>query len=184
MKDPLTSERPACLPICSAQTHSAIIDFSDALLLCGSRAFTWNPNPLRYKSYDPNDQYLSCLMWAFKNCTKVFNNYIFVPELTSDGNVHIHGIFTLFDKLKYYKKFLPRVKALGFVKIKERVDAKWLKYIFKEWTNNSDIFNLDTLNHNNYDMFNLKSRCEYLPKLIKGPIEKKRPITYYLNLKY
>jgi len=95
-------------------------------------AFTCNPLPLRFNTHDPVLQYEKCMMYFLRYAPSVFEHYCFIPELTVQGNVHIHGFYTVKNPGKYYTVFLPKAKRLGFCKIKtERVDNGWLDYIHK-----------------------------------------------------
>jgi len=97
-------------------------------------AFTLNPDPTRYKSHDPVDQYkalLNCI-FAKKYMKHTFEEFVFYPELTLNGNVHIHGCYKLKDRVKYNRWFLPACKQWGFVLVKDKIDDDWLIYVMKE----------------------------------------------------
>lgn len=104
-------------------------DFS---LLDNVYAFTWNPDPVRYSSKTPSDQYESLLHYIYKNY-KIFGKFVFIPELTLNGYIHIHGIFTMKDRISFYKTFLPIIKNIGFVVIKPctNIDG-WINYLIKD----------------------------------------------------
>lgn len=96
-------------------------------------AFTWVPNPNRYNSVIPKCQYKALLGHVLLASNRVFSDFKFFPELTKEGNIHIHGTFIIKDYVKYYKYFLPKCKQFGFVKVKcKDVDEKWDEYIEKD----------------------------------------------------
>lgn len=100
----------------------------------GIHAFTLNPNPKKYKSTDPCEQYATLLqcLFKYKYLNACFEEYYFVPELTENGNVHIHGYYKIKDKVKYYRWFLPACKAWGFIKVKSKnIDDEWIEYVNK-----------------------------------------------------
>lgn len=96
------------------------------------RAFTWVPDPARYPSYDAKAQYKLLLSWVLLTADKYFSKFGFCPELTENGNIHIHGWFVIKDKIKYYKWFLPRCKRLGYVCVKKSPNEKWFEYTDKD----------------------------------------------------
>lgn len=99
-------------------------------LLDNVYAFTWNQT-LRYQSTGPSDQYESLLHYFYKNY-KILGTFVIVPELTINGYVHIHGVFTIKDKIKFYKTFMPILKNIGFVMIKPCSHVTgWLQYMSK-----------------------------------------------------
>lgn len=99
-------------------------------------AFTLNPDPSRYNSDDPVVQYEQLLQDIFlkeKHMCATFSVYAFVPEMTENGNVHIHGYYIVKDRVKYYRWFLPKCKSWGYIKVKTtNVNKKWLTYCQKE----------------------------------------------------
>lgn len=93
---------------------------------------TVNPDPRRYNSVDPCEQYRSLIQTLLSNraMRNTFYEFVFWPELTKNGNVHLHGHYRIKDKVKYYKWFLPLVKRIapsGYY-IETRVDIGWLEY--------------------------------------------------------
>lgn len=106
--------------------------------------FTWCPSPA-YQIGDAKCQFIETfkLIRKLRLCTatcKVF------PELTLQGNIHYHGLFTLSDPIKWYKSVLPTFKRNGFVKVVYCVDKhrdKWVKYIMKERNNMLNILEID-----------------------------------------
>lgn len=98
-------------------------------------AFTWNPNPARYGTNDVDKQYAKLLRIISKH-SRCFHHFCFVPELTQQGNIHIHGFYTVIDPIKYHKGFLKSCKNFGHVVIKNtRVDDDWRKYVKKDYDN-------------------------------------------------
>lgn len=98
-------------------------------------AFTLVPDPKRYKSTQPYDQYkslLTCIFGRKKLMLKTFSEFLFYPELTLNGNVHLHGFYKVKNKLSYFKWFLPACKQWGNTLVKFRVDDGWLAYVMKE----------------------------------------------------
>lgn len=96
-------------------------------------AFTWIPDPDRYNSFDPARQYQALLVHILLTADRVFDLFYFFPELTKQGNIHIHGFYSIKDYVKYYKLFLPKCKTLGFVKIKyKNITTAWGDYCAKE----------------------------------------------------
>lgn len=118
-------------------------------------AFTFNPNPQNYTSHNPSSQWaqaLNCM--RCKRLPDIFENYIFVPELTMQGNVHVHGWYIVKDDDLYHNYWLPTLKRHGLVLLKankpmvprhddEQHDAQhmyahnsvndgWLDYIYED----------------------------------------------------
>lgn len=139
MIKPPRPEKPSQTVLYDALVLEAAQDmeFVDNLI-----AFTWNVPPQRYPSSDIQVQYAALLKILFKY-TPIFGTFIFVPELTQQGNVHIHGMYTVQDRIKYYKQFLPicRQFAPQGVKIKEVFDREgWIDYLTKHIELNYHIF--------------------------------------------
>lgn len=100
-------------------------------------AFTFNPDPQKYRSNDPIEQYKSLLLCLFlkRDIIHTFTKFIFIPELTKMGNVHIHGYFAIRDAIKYHKWFIPACKQWGKMAfyVKKNVDEYWMyDYMCKE----------------------------------------------------
>lgn len=97
-------------------------------------AFTWSPDPSKFPSFDPVTQYGSILFTLLK--TNVMRRsiypFLFVPEINENGNVHLHGIYSIKNNGNYYHQFIPYLKRYGFVKIKKNVDIKWFDYLRKD----------------------------------------------------
>jgi len=117
--------------------------FADSLIHDALHAFTLNPDPRRYRSFHTNYQYLSLLKCIFckRDIMNTFDYFLFTPELTLQGNVHIHGYFHVKDIKKYYAWFLPACKHWGFVLIKEHVNQEWtMNYITKKMNEMWNLF--------------------------------------------
>lgn len=95
-------------------------------------AFTWTPDPLRYPSPHPRAQWKMLVRYILLASPRFFRSYMFVPEINQAGNIHVHGWYILKDKIAYFKTFLPKCRALGYVKLKYKVDVKWFQYCEKE----------------------------------------------------
>lgn len=95
-------------------------------------ALTWAPDPSLYRSTDPLSQWKTCMTYL-QIARRFSKDFMFCPELTNSGNVHIHGYYVIDDGIKYFKKFLPTIKKYGFVYIKPIDDMDiWLAYMTKE----------------------------------------------------
>lgn len=104
-------------------------------------AFTWVPNPNKYNSVIPKCQYKALLGHVLLASDRIFKYFKFFPELTKEGNIHIHGYYTIKDLVKYYKYFLPKCKQFGFVKIKCRdINQKWFDYCAKDSNMMKELF--------------------------------------------
>lgn len=95
-------------------------------------AITWSPDPNRYPFTDPRREYKFCLDYILLCSYKFFRKFVFFPEINAAGHVHIHGYFILKDKIKYFREFLPRLRLIGFVLTKTKVDTGWFEYCCKE----------------------------------------------------
>lgn len=122
---------------------SEVSPFAEALIFADEatdyvsayKAFTCSPDPKRYKSNDPGDQWRSLLMCILlqKRLSRCFKKFIFVPELNENGNIHFHGYYSIDNQYEYNRWFLPACKKWGWCKIKERVDDYWLyEYVPKD----------------------------------------------------
>lgn len=97
-------------------------------------AFTWVPNPKNYNSTCPCVQYLQLLngVFRFRPLTRTLSRYEFYPELTDEGNIHIHGVYYIKNMHMYHRWFLPACKKWGFIKIKSRdINSAWTDYVRK-----------------------------------------------------
>jgi len=105
--------------------------------------FTWSPNPARYPSSTPSDQYKVLLDLVLLKTDKLFHQFAFTPELTEAGNIHIHGFYVIKDKVKYYKWFLPKIKSFGNTRIERMRRQYWrnaIDYLVKDCTMMNEIF--------------------------------------------
>lgn len=99
---------------------------------------TWNPKPkfYNYTPYGDNDYRLQwfTMVDVLSNAYRSLHYFAFMPEISDEGKLHMHGFFTIRDKVKYHKSFLPSLKRGGFIK-KSRVNSlKWktFKYHVKD----------------------------------------------------
>lgn len=109
----------------------------------GSLAFTWSPDPKRFKGVRPEYQLYDTLpiIRLLRQCSKSF---IIYPELNIQGNIHYHGIIDISDKIKWHKKVLPSFKFHGFVVLKTIFDLnQWNDYIKKDREVMKDIINTE-----------------------------------------
>lgn len=67
------------------------------------------------------------VQYLLARCCKFFEIF---PELTVDGKIHYHILLELKDRIKWYKKVLPKFKRNGFVCVKY-ADEKWKTYCLK-----------------------------------------------------
>lgn len=88
-------------------------------------AITWVPDPKQI-GIRPTFQYDTCLPYL-RQLSLCCEDYKIVPELTLNGNIHFHGMISLFDKVKFYKKVLPTLKYRGHVLLKEVFSDYWEK---------------------------------------------------------
>lgn len=81
---------------------------------------TWNPKPrfYNYQPFEENDYNLQWMTMIDVLCMadRCCSNYAFVPEISPEGKLHMHGWFIISDKVKYHKSFLPSLKRNGFIK--------------------------------------------------------------------
>lgn len=131
--------------ICAEQISKEYADTCKEVLHL-SYAYTWAPNPKYYPSYDPVQQYNCCLNSIFfkQDLCKIFDKFLFTPELTESGNIHIHGYYTIKDLVKYHRWFLPACKSIGFVLVKSKVNETWTSdYVVKDANRMEDILGFD-----------------------------------------
>lgn len=110
---------PLAIALCYAEEAS---DYLPAY-----KAFTCSPDPTKYKSHDPGDQWrtlLNCVLLQ-KRIKRCFTKFLFVPELNENGNIHFHGYYSVANKYEYNRWFLPACKRWGWCRIKDRVDDYW-----------------------------------------------------------
>lgn len=101
----------------------------------GMTAFTLNPNPKKYNTDDPLEQYAIVIqnVLSHQSLKDSCKSYYIYPELTENGNVHIHGYLFVKDRIKFYRSFLPLCKRMGHTKIKTKnIDSKWVEYCQKD----------------------------------------------------
>lgn len=99
---------------------------------------TWNPRP-RFYNYDEGGHNDFDLQW-WTMCDTLFKSirclahFAFVPEVSEQGKLHMHGFFTIRDKRKYNRSFLPTLRKNGFIKIAKVKVIKWktFKYHVKD----------------------------------------------------
>jgi len=119
-------------------------------------AFTWVPDPKRFSSTSPSAQYKSILGILYKHLP-VFGTFIFTPELTKNGNIHIHGMYTIKNKVKYFREVLPCFKGIGNVQVKDVFDEEgWIHYLAKSVPQVIDILDHHCpvpLTHYNVDVY-------------------------------
>jgi len=140
-------------------------------------AFTWSPDPNKYPTVKPRSQYKCLLRHCLLSAYKCFGKFVFVPELTNNGYVHIHGYYTIKDKVKLHKWFLPKCRQYGFVLIKSKqINKEWYDdYITKDIASTNQILGDDLpipLTHKNHEAYkflwnkhrNIKRFMTRLPK--------------------
>lgn len=110
-------------------------------------AFTLAVNPQCYNSHDPVAQYEQLLACVFRHkpLRRCLKDYVFYPEMTKQGNIHLHGIYYIKNKYDYFRWFLPACKRWGYVLVKNRdVNIGWEKYIEKDLADMKDLLYCDT----------------------------------------
>jgi len=153
---------------------NTVLPYADAFL-----AFTFAPNPKRYPTMDPSGQYKTLLNCIFlKKCiTEIFDKFLFTPELTENGNIHIHGYYHVSDHIKYNRWFLPACKSLGYVCVKTKVDRKWIiEYVTKDMNKMEDILEIGLpvpLSHVNHGDYHSKREIRFEANRYKINITKK-----------
>lgn len=134
----------------------------------GLLAYTLTPNPARYRSHDPVEQYEALLytLYRLPRLRKCFEEFYFTPEVNLQGNVHIHGYYKVKNKYEYNRWFLPASKQWGFIKVKNDVDTKWTD----EYCRKDLVDMIDLLYENNYGVrmpvpITLESLQKYTEKM-------------------
>jgi len=94
--------------------------------------FTWSPDPNRYPSDKPHEQYRVLLDLIFYKAASCFSTFAFTPELNTNGSIHIHGWYVIRDKYKYFKWFLPKCKGLGWIKINKMTSRNALAVYYRK----------------------------------------------------
>lgn len=148
-----------------AQDELDDIDMTNVL------AFTWTPNPIKYPSSQPRQQYKCLLKHILLAASKYFRLFVFVPELNTNGNVHIHGWYIIKDRIAYFKHFLPRCKQLGYVLVKKGINTEWFDYVNKDVDDTVDVIGADLpvplthLNCGHYKgLWKKKTGIKYVPR--------------------
>lgn len=103
-------------------------DISDRKL----KLITWTPDPSRYPTTKPHEQYKIILQLILLQSHKVFSTFALTPELNENGNIHIHGWFVLSDSVKFYKYYLPKMRGFGYVKVDKCIKREGLTYYKKD----------------------------------------------------
>lgn len=106
---------------------------NDTLPATDLLAITWCPNPALFfrSAHKPIVQLIelrTILLKIYKAC----DICVLYPEMTQQGNVHIHGKLHIKDKYKWYHSTLPSLKRTGYVCIKTKINKKWDDYITKD----------------------------------------------------
>lgn len=143
-------------------------------------AITINPDPKWYNSTSIDQQYDQLWNMLLRHCRKIFKDYIFTTELTEQGNVHVHGVFTLRDTKKYFKFWLPKAKRLGIpkycVKIKTGViTVDWLEYMLKHHYKMIDMFDELPSTHTSLSEFTYVRKLTTYTRLARLSKRKKIP---------
>lgn len=148
---------------------------------------TWTPAPWKYPSNDCIEQFKMSLFWILKLIPLCWKTFCITPELSEAGNIHWHGWFVMKDKIKYYRQLLPRIRALGYEKIRKARNVK--KALSKEYHRKSLKFMVQLLDqdlpitHLNIDKYLMKWRLikarhkqiKYVPRIV--------PITNFIKCK-
>lgn len=121
-------------------------------------AFTWSPDPSKFSGIRPEYQFNDTLVFIKSMASCCY--YEIFPELNLSGNIHYHGKIYVYDKVKWYKSVLPKLKYNGFVCIKGSINEKWDDYIVKDKDMMTKILKVD------------------LPLIYDGRINKKDIVKY------
>lgn len=123
--------------------------------------FTWTPNPKKYRSTNPRCQWKQlCKGYLVSATCRCFEKYCLLPELNTNGNVHVHGWFILKDYSKWFSFWLPKIKRVGYVKICEATDNFLPLFYYKE-----DIPKLwEMFKHLPYPMSHC-NECDHIKKM-------------------
>lgn len=105
-------------------------------------AFTWSPDPKQFTGKNVSFQFNDTKPFI-KNMDKCCD-YRLYPELTTNGNIHYHGVVFVKDKYKWFKSVLPSLKYHGFVLLKKDVNDNWEdKYCKKDVELMSKLLKID-----------------------------------------
>lgn len=159
------------------EAEADIYDTDEVILL------TWSPDPAKMPTTKPHEQYKILLDFILIKAHKVFSTFAFSPELTVNGNVHIHGWCVLKDKVKYFKWFLPKLKGFGNVKIDKMKSINALGYYYKkeiEYMNEiMDEYNLPIpLTHINLESYKMR----YIKKVLKNYVRNPKQAYHYKRM--
>lgn len=106
---------------------------------------TWNPKPIfyDYKPYGDNDYLMQWRSMVDLLCEgrRCLSRFCFVPEISDEGKLHMHGWYVVLDHKNYYKSFLPKLKRNGFVKKAKAKshDFKTFVYHTKDFDATNDV---------------------------------------------
>lgn len=99
--------------------------------------FTWNPKPVFYQ-YDKlgNNDYISQwlkMLSVLKGFSRVSKHFVIVPEISDEGKLHVHGWFSLDDRVKWLKSVKKSICVNGFMKInKLHTQIEKIDYYYKD----------------------------------------------------
>lgn len=149
---------------------------------------TWNPKP-RFYAYDPygDNNYprqwntmLEVLCEAYRTCSR----FAFVPEISEDGKLHMHGWYVIKDRLKYHKSFLPSLRKNGFIKKSKARSHEWktFKYHVKELEITREYlpdYESMVITHMNYMYF---KKLVNLQRILNSEMEKNKKLVKKYNV--
>lgn len=105
-------------------------------------ALTWAPNAKLFPFIKPSKQFdahIKILINLDKSCY-----YEIYPEFHLSGNLHYHFIIKIFDKIKWFKHTLVKLRHYGFVYPKPLTDYDgWVKYCGKSVKEAEGVLNID-----------------------------------------
>lgn len=95
---------------------------------------TWTPNDrfYAYNKYGANDYNLQwrTMLNVLCEAPRCCSLFAFMPEISPEGRLHMHGWFIVKDKVKYHKSFLPSLKRGGFIKKKPANSKGWKTFVY------------------------------------------------------
>lgn len=113
---------------------STAIGFKEVTMApyCGQYAITITFNPKLVEHGTPTDQLMITLPKVYKAFKHI--GYLYLQsELHRSGNVHLHGILDLHDRIKYNRTIGLIQKNIGNICLKTIGDmAKWITYCKKD----------------------------------------------------
>ena len=77
---------------------------------------------------------------ALNRCS---NEYVVYPESDDTGRLHYHGLITLNNKTNWTRTTLPKLKTLGFICAKTKVNDGWSEYCTKNWNYTKTVLELE-----------------------------------------